>query len=434
MTTRPWYRQPLAALTASVTVLLILIVAVWNRRGEKTPANTGVNRSASSISGAEMPGMNVSSDGSVVLTAQDQRRFGVTFGTAQLRPLSNEVRTVGTVLVNETRLAKVTPKFSGYVEKLYVNFVGQAVHRGQRLAEIFSPDLLAAQQELLLASRLSKSIASNAVPGVPGNSVDLVTAAKQRLRLWDVSESQINAVLSTGRVTRTVPILSPTSGTVLDKRVVQGQSIQAGEELYTIADLSDVWVDAQLREADAGMVAMGTPATLEFASYPGRLFPGRVTYIYPVLAAEARTVRARVAVVNAGGLLKPGMYATVRLSTTAQSALSVPRSAVVQTGERALVFVDVGGGKLAPRTVGLGRSGSDYIEVLSGVQAGQRVVTSAQFLIDSESNLGEVMKTMSGMGGSTPATTGTPATGANEIDSKGADLRRVPGMSSTPKR
>jgi multidrug efflux pump subunit AcrA (membrane-fusion protein) len=386
------------------------------------------------MSGMDMPGMNMSTDGSVALTAEDQRRFGVTFGTVQVRPLTNEVRTVGTVLVNETRLAKVTPKFSGYVEQLYVNFVGQQVRRGQPLAAVFSPDLLAAQQELLLASRLSKSIAGTAVPGVPGNSVDLVAAAKQRLRLWDVSETQINAVLSSGRVMRTVPLYAPASGIVLDKKVVEGQAIQAGEELYTIADISDVWVDAQLREADAGAVAVGTPATIEFASYPGRLFAGRVTYIYPVLAEQARTVRARIAVANPGGLLKPGMYATVRLSTAAQSALSVPRSAVVQTGERSLVFVDMGGGKLMPHTVQLGRSGSDYIEILSGLQAGQRVVTSAQFLIDSESNLGEVMKAMAGMGGSMTVTTGAPASGGNDMNAKGADMRNMPGMSPTPKR
>jgi len=381
-----------------------------------------------------MPGMNMSTDGSVTLTAQDERRFGITYGTVQMRPLSNEVRTVGTVLVNETRLAKVTPKFSGYVERLYVNFVGQAVRRGQPLAAVFSPDLLAAQQELLLASRLSKSIAGSAVPGVPGSSVDLVAAAKQRLRLWDVSEAQINAVLSSGRVMRTVALYAPASGIVLDKKVVQGQAIQAGEELYTIADLSDVWVDAQIREVDAGVVSVGTPSTLEFTSYPGRLFAGRLTYVYPVLTEQARTVRARIAVANPGGLLKPGMYATVRLSTTGQSALSVPRSAVVQTGERALVFVDMGGGRLLPRTIQLGRSGSDYIEVVSGVQAGQRVVTSAQFLIDSESNLGEAMKAMTGMGGSAPPIGGTAPKEADGISSKGADMRNMPGMSPTPMR
>ena len=435
MTIRSWYRRPPVVGALLVAMLLVVALMVLNRGSSETPTKTATTRSsATSMSGMDMPGMNMSTDGSVALTAEDQRRFGVTFGTVQVRPLTNEVRTVGTVLVNETRLAKVTPKFSGYVEQLYVNFVGQQVRRGQPLAAVFSPDLLAAQQELLLASRLSKSIAGTAVPGVPGNSVDLVAAAKQRLRLWDVSETQINAVLSSGRVMRTVPLYAPASGIVLDKKVVEGQAIQAGEELYTIADLSDVWVDAQLREADAGAVAVGTPATIEFASYPGRLFAGRVTYIYPVLAEQARTVRARIAVANPGGLLKPGMYATVRLSTAAQSALSVPRSAVVQTGERSLVFVDMGGGKLMPHTVQLGRSGSDYIEILSGLQAGQRVVTSAQFLIDSESNLGEVMKAMAGMGGSMTVTTGAPASGGNDMNAKGADMRNMPGMSPTPKR
>ena len=435
MTIRSWYRRPPVVGALLVAMLLVVALMVLNRGSSETPTKTATTRSsATSMSGMDMPGMNMSTDGSVALTAEDQRRFGVTFGTVQVRPLTNEVRTVGTVLVNETRLAKVTPKFSGYVEQLYVNFVGQQVRRGQPLAAVFSPDLLAAQQELLLASRLSKSIAGTAVPGVPGNSVDLVVAAKQRLRLWDVSETQINAVLSSGRVMRTVPLYAPASGIVLDKKVVEGQAIQAGEELYTIADISDVWVDAQLREADAGAVAVGTPATIEFASYPGRLFAGRVTYIYPVLAEQARTVRARIAVANPGGLLKPGMYATVRLSTAAQSALSVPRSAVVQTGERSLVFVDMGGGKLMPHTVQLGRSGSDYIEILSGLQAGQRVVTSAQFLIDSESNLGEVMKAMAGMGGSMTVTTGAPASGGNDMNAKGADMRNMPGMSPTPKR
>lgn len=434
MTMRPWYRRPLVMGVLVVALLLIVAIVALNTRSSNAPARSEPTRSsATPMSGMDMPGMNVSSDGSIVLTEEDQRRFGVTFGTVQVRELSNEVRTVGTVLVNETRVAKVTPKFSGYIEKLYVNFVGQPVRRGQPLAAVFSPDLLAAQQELLLASRLSKSIAGTSVPGVPGSSVDLVAASKQRLRLWDVSEAQINAVLSTGRVMRTVTLYAPASGIVLDKKVVQGQAIQAGEELYTIADLSDVWVDAQLREADAGAVTVGTPATLEFTSYAGRLFAGRVTYVYPVLAEEARTVRARIAVANPGGLLKPGMYATVRLSTSARSALSVPRSGVVQTGERSLVFVDMGG-KLMPHVVQIGRSGSDYIEVLSGVQAGQRVVTSAQFLIDSESNLGEVMKSMAGMGSPMPPTPAPVSQEAKDMNARGADMRSMPGMSPTPKR
>ena len=262
----------------------------------------------------------------------------MSFGTVALRPLSNEVRTVGTVVVNETRLAKVTPKFSGYAEKLYVNFVGQRVRRGEPLAEIFSPDLVAAEQELLVSARLSRTLGASTVPGVPGNTTDLLAAAKERLRLWDVSDGQINAVLTSGRPMRTVTISAPASGFVIDKKIVQGQSIQAGAELYTIADLSDVWVEAQLREEDAGRVATGATATLDFTSYPGRPFAGRVTYIDPMLGETARTVKARITVLNTDARLKPGMYATVVLNSSTQSALTIPRSAVVQTGERALVL------------------------------------------------------------------------------------------------
>ncbi|HEY8851035.1 MAG TPA: efflux RND transporter periplasmic adaptor subunit [Gemmatimonadaceae bacterium] len=381
-----------------------------------------------------MPGMSSDSSGSVVLTSQQIRQLGVSFGTVALRPLSNEVRTVGTVVVNETRLAKVTPKFSGYAEKLYVNFVGQRVRRGEPLAEIFSPDLVAAEQELLVSARLSRTLGASTVPGVPGNTTDLLAAAKERLRLWDVSDGQINAVLTSGRPMRTVTISAPASGFVIDKKIVQGQSIQAGAELYTIADLSDVWVEAQLREEDAGRVATGATATLDFTSYPGRPFAGRVTYIDPMLGETARTVKARITVLNTDARLKPGMYATVVLSSSTQSALTVPRSAVVQTGERSLAFVDLGNGKLKAQTVKLGRMGSDYVEILSGLASGQRVVTSAQFLIDSESNVAEVMRSMIGGGAQGDALSKTTPGGKDALDAKGADMRGAPAISPPSKK
>jgi Cu(I)/Ag(I) efflux system membrane fusion protein len=381
-----------------------------------------------------MPGMSSDAAGSVVLTAQQIRQLGVSFGTVALRQLSNEVRTVGAVVVNETRLAKVTPKFSGYVEKLYVNFVGQRVRRGEPLAAIFSPDLVAAEQELLVSARLSRTLGASSIPGVPGNTTDLLAAAKQRLRLWDVSDSQIDAILASGSPMRTVPISAPVSGFVIDKKVVQGQSIQAGEALYTIADLSDVWVEAQLREEDAGRVAIGAIAILDFTSYPGRPFTGRVTYIDPMLGEQARTVKARITVLNTDARLKPGMYATVVLNSSTQSALTVPRSAVVQTGERALVFVDQGNGKLDAQTVRLGRTGGEYVEILSGLASGQRVVTSAQFLIDSESNVAEVMRSMIGVGGQGgAASTMTPGV-KDALDAKGADMRGMPAISPSAKK
>jgi membrane fusion protein, copper/silver efflux system len=378
--------------------------------------------------------MSSSGTGAVVLTPKQIQQLGVTFGDVALRALSNEVRTVGTVVVNETRLAKVTPKFGGYVEKLYVNFVGQPVRRGEPLAAIFSPELVAAEQELLVSARLSRTIGTSSVPGVPGNNTDLVTAAKERLRLWDVSDGQINEVLTSGRPMRTVTLSAPASGFVIDKKVVQGQSIQAGEELYTIADLSDVWVEAQLREEDAGRVAIGVTAKLQFTSYPGRAFTGRVTYIDPMLGEQARTVKARITVPNSDSRIKPGMYATVILNSSTQSALTVPRSAVVQTGERVLVFVDMGNGRLNAQAVRLGRTGGDYVEVLSGLTSGQRVVTSAQFLIDSESNLAEVMKSMIGMRGQGDTMSNMAPEPTNAVDAKGADMRGMPGMSPPAKR
>jgi len=406
----------------------VLVISILMLRRSHQAASS----SDSQMSG--MPGVSSNASGQVALTPKQIQQLGVTFGDVALRQLSNEVRTVGTVVVNETRLAKVTPKFSGYVEKLYVNFVGQPVRRGQALAAIFSPDLVAAEQELLVSARLSRTIGASSVPGVAGSNTDLLAAAKERLRLWDVSEGQINEVLATGRPMRTVTLTAPASGFVIDKKVVEGQSIQAGEDLYTIADLSDVWVEAQLREEDAGRVGIGATAALQFTSYPGRPFTGRVTYIDPMLGEQARTVKARITLPNSDGRIKPGMYATVILNSSTHSALTVPRSAVVQTGERALVFVDLGNGRLNAQTIRLGRTGGDYVEVLSGLAAGQRVVTSAQFLIDSESNLGEVMKSMIGSRGQGDTMSGMTPEPANAVDAKGADMRGVPGMSPPPKK
>ena len=428
-------RRTLIIISAAVLVL-VLVIGTLTARKLGTRSSATASSTASEMQAMPgMQGMNMPAGpaAAVSVTPDQIRQFGITFGTVQTRALSDEIRTAGVVVVNETRLAKVTPKFSGYVEQLNANFVGQSVRRGQQLAAVFSPDLVAAEQELIVSARLSRTIGSSAVPGVPGTTTDLLSAARERLRLWDVSDAQISEVLSTGRPMRTVPIVSPSSGVILEKGVVQGQAIQAGQELFTIADLSDVWIDAQLREEDAGRVAPGASALVQFTSFPGRPFTGRVTYVYPTLAEQARTVKARITVPNSDGRLKPGMYATVTITVSTSSALTVPRSAVVQTGERSLVFVDADGGNLRAQPVQLGRTGNDYVEVLSGVAAGQRVVTSAQFLLDSESNLAEVMKSMIGMRGvqDMPPMNAPSVTDAN---AKGADMRGMPGMTPPPKR
>lgn len=347
-----------------------------------------------------MGGMSVGSDGAVRLTTQQITQFGVTFGTADVRTLSNDVRATGAVTADETRIAQVTPKFSGFAERLYVDFTGQPVRRGQPLLEVYSPELVAAQQELLVARRLDGTLDASSVPGVPAGASNLLAAARRRLALWDISEAQIDEVLRTGRVRRTLTLLSPASGYVTEKHVVRGEAIQAGMPLYTITDLSQVWIDVELRESDAAAVRPGVGADIELAALAGGTLKGRVTFVYPTLDTASRTVRARVTVANGGLQIKPGMYATVRISAPSRSALTVPTSALVRTGERNIVFVDMGGGQLMPHQVEIGRVTGDFVEILAGIEPGQRVVTSAQFLLESESNLGEVMKAMMGQMGS----------------------------------
>ncbi|MEP6732526.1 MAG: efflux RND transporter periplasmic adaptor subunit [bacterium] len=360
---------------------------------------------------------------SVVLTAEQIRTFGVTFGTAEIRALTAENRTTGVVTFDETRKQQVAPKIGGFVERLYINATGQHVQRGQQLMEIYSPELVSAQQELLLAGQLDRDIGRSAVPGVPGNMTDLVGASRRRLQLLDISNAQIDEILRTGRVRRTLTLYAPTSGVVVDKKVLQGQSIAAGEALFVIADLSDVWIDVQLSEGSLSSVRAGSGVDIELAGASARTLRGRIAYIYPMLDSATRAVRARVIVSNVGDVLKPGMYATVRVSTPTRSALTVPSSAILRTGERNVVFTDMGKGELMPMDVQVGVTTGANTEIISGLDVGARVVTSAQFLLDSESNLGEVMKAMISQG-----STGDKASKT--------EMKDMPGMPvpTTPKR
>jgi Cu(I)/Ag(I) efflux system membrane fusion protein len=375
--------------------------------------------------------MEPNADGSVAVSATQIKQFGITFGQVAQRTLTNDVRAVGTVVIDESGLASVTPKISGFVERLYVNVTGQPVRRGEALAEIYSPDVVAAQEELLLARRLDRTMAQASVPGVPAASGQLLAAAMRRLRLLDVSQAQIDGVLRTGQIRRTITLYAPASGIVIEKKVVVGQAIQAGTELYSIANLSTVWVDVQLREADGALVAVGSTATLEFASYPGDIFRGKIAFVYPTVAEATRSLRARIVVGNSLGVLRPGMYATVHVVTPTISVLTIPRTAAVQTGTRTIVFIDIGDGKLLPREITLGAVVGEFAQVMSGLTAGQTVVTSAQFLIDSESNLGEVMRSMVGNGGGAPAASGSgDMSGMDMGKDKGADTRGMRGVTT----
>lgn len=428
-------------LLASLAILVLLLRPRAGATDKKTTiADSKIARSGgdsaehTGMAGmAGMEGNAAPAGGTVRLTSGQLKEFGVTFGVVEQRTLTSESRVAGVVTVDESRLSQVVPKFAGFIERLHVNATGQPVRRGQALAEVFSPNLVAAQQELLLADQLQRDVDRSAIPGVPGGTADLVASAKRRLQLWDVSDAQIAEVLRTGRVRRTLTLYAPASGIVLEKKVMQGQAISAGDQLYTIADLSQVWVEVSLRESDAAAVRSGTSADIELAGLPGRRFKGRVTYVYPTLDPASRSIRARVVVSNGDAVLKPGMYATVRLSTPHRSVLAIPTSALLRTGDRTVAFMDMGGGELMPMDITVGSTAGEYTEVLSGLDADTRVVTSAQFLLDSESNLGEVMKSMLGQGGSGSTTTD----GMGDMPGMSmpaSPASPAPGAPSTPRR
>lgn len=341
----------------------------------------------------------------VRLDAERARRIGVTYAVAEVRPLKLEIRTVGSVTWDETRLASVNPKIEGWVERLYVDFTGAPVRRGQPLLEVYSPMLVAAQEELLLARRLADQTAgTGAEAGL--NAADLLESARRRLRYLDVPAAEIARIERSGVVRRTVTLYSPASGVVLEKSVVAGMRIMPGMELYRIADVSRVWVEGEVFEKDLGLVRPGQHAAITFSAYPGEAFEGRVTYLYPTVSVEARTGRVRIEMANDGLRLKPGMYAQVLLHPTdVRTALVVPRSAVHQTGERSMVFVRAADGSLLPRDVRVGIASGNDVEILAGLTAGETVVSSASFLIDAESNMGASTAAMQGMemGPSAPA-------------------------------
>lgn len=405
-------------IVASLGGLALLGVWIASGRDRKSASDAALraNRTAATGAMADMPGMNMGSDGSVQLTAAQIRQFGITFGFVEERTMSSTLRATGAVVTPENRVVTVTTKVSGYVERLFVNTTGVAVSRGQPLFELYSAEIVAAQEELLLARRADRVVGGSAVPGVPSASTDLLGSARRRLALLDVPEALIEDVLRTSRIHRTMTVFAPASGVVTEKAVVQGQAVSAGMMLFTLADLSAVWVDVEVRESDAASIRVGQRADIEVSGLPGRAFKGRIELIQPTVDAAARTVRARVAVSNPGMMLKPGMYATVNVLIPSRRTLTVPGSAVVNTGTRSLVFVDMGAGRLMPHDVETGTAAGDYIEVLAGLEPGQRVVTSAQFLLESESNIGEVMKSMMGQTGSSdmkmamPPTTAEPAT------------------------
>lgn len=321
------------------------------------------------------------------LSPRRQQLIGVTTVPAEERDLVRSIRTVGRIEYDERRLAYVNLKFSGWIEKLFVDYTGRPVRRGEPLFTIYSPDLVSTQEEYLLALETRREVGVNPYPVVRAEAESLASAARQRLLLWDLTEQQVRELEETGRARRTVPILSPLSGHVIEKTALQGTYIQPGMDLYKIADLSVVWVYADIYESELPFVAVGQPATVTLSYLPGEEFRGRVTYVYPYLEEATRTVKVRFEVPNPDLLLKPGMFAEVRLEIPVGRRLVIPGWAVLDSGTRQMVFVDQGGGFFEARPVKVGLRTDSLYEVRAGLKPGELVVSRPAFLLDAESRL-----------------------------------------------
>lgn len=315
------------------------------------------------------------------------QKLGVRTETAQARSISGSLHVSGRIEVDEGRQFSVTPKFEGYVDRLYVKATGQPVAKGQPLFEAYSPELVATQREYAIAAQGMRALQQGDAQA-HAELRELAAASLQRLRSWDVSEAQIQAIAESARSRHTLTFRSPVGGVVVERKAVPGLRFMPGEPLFLVSDLSTVWLIADVPEADIGSLQVGAASKVRMNAYPNKVFEGPVTAIYPTLKAETRTVPVRVQLINPGLLLKPAMFAEVELSLpNAGKAVTVPTSAVIDSGKRQVVLVQIAAGHFEPRTVKLGRRSGDYIEIIEGIAEGEPVVVAANFLIDAESNL-----------------------------------------------
>jgi RND family efflux transporter MFP subunit len=323
----------------------------------------------------------------VTLDARRQQLIGVRTTRAVRVDMTPEVRASGTVRADETRLTEVNVKADGWIRGLRANFTGRAVSQGETLFTLYSPDLIATQEEYLLALRGQTQAIAGQVPELRDYSTRLVDAARERLRRWDMAEEAIQELEQRGAAFETVAVRSPASGVIVDKTAVEGMHVTPGQTLFRIADLSSVWVEADVYERDMAAIRVGQVAAVTLDAYLDQRFAGRVTYIYPFVDEQTRTMKVRFQLPNPRGLLKPGMYANVQLATPASSVLSVPADAVLDSGTEQVVFVALGDGYFEPRRVRTGRRVDAMVEIIDGVKEGEDVATGATFFLDSESQL-----------------------------------------------
>jgi len=331
---------------------------------------------------------NAQGFGEILLGEGSRELGGITTGVVEVRSVGSEIRAVGRVTFDETRFEDVTVKYAGYIGRLYAEETGRPVRKGQTLFTLYSPELYAAQQEYLAALESQRAAQTTAAPD---RADYMARAARQKLHLWDLSEAQIREIERTGKPVEQIAVPSPASGYVVEKDVVEGAAVQPGMRLFRLAGLDRVWVEAEIYESELPKVRTGQPAVVTLAYLPGEELHGRVSLVYPQVDPESRTGRVRISIPNrigpGGPMLKPDMYADVVLQAQTRNALLVPEQAVLYTGPRRIVFVDLGGGRFEPRDVRLGAKNEGSFEVLAGLQEGDVVVTSGNFLLDAEARL-----------------------------------------------
>ncbi len=400
-----YYRAFIAAVAVNSALAFALVFLWWHfhkampgQPSQQTMSDASAkpgNSEAGNPSSAA--GMNTNESGDaksaevqlppLQLTPQRMQSIGVKFGTAQIKTVSNELRVTGNVDIDERRLATVQTRFPGWIRRVFADATYDYVRKGQPLFTIYSPDLVTTEQEYLLARKNQQRLQTSSVSGVALGADTLVTAAKERLQQWEVPESEIAKLESTGKVITDLTINSPVSGYIKERNALPNMYVQPGTKLYTVADLSTVWVYAQVFQTDLGRIKPGDAAVVTVDAYAGRAFNGRVDFILPEVDMNTRTARVRLVFSNSGLLLKPGMYVNVVIKSRIGKALTVPISAVFHSGSHNLVFINKGEGRLEPREVELGQRVNDDYVALKGINPGESLVTSANFLIDSEAQL-----------------------------------------------
>lgn len=407
------YRAAFLVALVGNLALVAAFADLWWRQSATGPATTASSEvfepAADTDSEPSRPAPANAPRAPLQLSPQRLQSIGVRTGVVRRQGLTDRIRVTGIVAVDETRLAYVQVRFSGYIQKVFVNSTYQYVRRGQALFSIYSPELLSTEREYLIARRSQEALAHSPDRAVAADAASLVDAAAERLAQWGIPRQEIERLQATGQVRRNLVIDSPVSGFVTQREALPNAFAQPGTRLYTVASLSTVWVFAQVFQSDLGRLRAGEPATLTVDTYPDRRFTGRVDFIYPQVDPETRTARVRLKLPNPTLKLFPGMFVNVSLSIPLGDRLVIPASGVLQTGTRQIVFLDRGAGRLEPRDVELGAQIGDKFIVLKGLRPGERIVTSANFLIDSESQL------QAALGSFAPPLTSTTGAGTPHV-------------------